>query len=85
MAGTHEGGQKAAETRRENDPDAFRKMGEKGAASRSEESRHEAAVKAAETRKDNDPDAFKKMGEKGGQHSHGGRGNDDDDNRKEKE
>jgi general stress protein YciG len=30
MSGTKEGGQKAAETRKENDPDAFKKMGEKG-------------------------------------------------------
>jgi hypothetical protein len=35
MTGTTEGGKKAAETRKENDPQAFEKMGEKGGQSKS--------------------------------------------------
>jgi general stress protein YciG len=30
MAGTTEGAEKAAQTRKQHDPDAFKKMGEKG-------------------------------------------------------
>jgi hypothetical protein len=34
MAGTHEGAEKAAETRKEKDPQTFEKMGEKGGSSK---------------------------------------------------
>jgi uncharacterized protein len=60
---------KAAETRKQHDPDAFRKMGEKGAEARHAKSQEEESAiarKAAETRKRNDPEAFEKMGKKGG-------------------
>src|SRR3989338_2999806 len=60
---------KAAETRRENDPNAFSKMGKAGAEARHSKSPEEEsaiAKKAAETRKQHDPEAFRKMGEKGG-------------------
>lgn len=61
---------KAAQTRKEADPEAFRKMGEKGAEARhakSPEEESEIARKAAQTRKEHDPDAFSEMGRKGGQ------------------
>ncbi len=60
---------KAAQTRKENDPEAFSKMGKMGAEARhnkTEEEESEIAKKAARTRKELDPDAFKKMGHEGG-------------------
>lgn len=77
MAGTEEGGRKAAETRKEHDPHAFEKMGHAGAQARHSKSPEEEsaiAKRAAQTRKEHDPEAFSKMGEKGGSakrsHSH---------------
>jgi uncharacterized protein len=70
MSGTKEGGVKAAETRKEHDPDAFKKMGHLGGEARKEhhssEELSEQAKRFAETRKEHDPDAFKKMGHLGG-------------------
>jgi|GEM_PF-2143716 len=73
MAGTSEGSKKAAETRKQEDPNAFKNMGQKGAEARQEQHSHEElseiAKRSAETRKQEDPDAFRKMGQKGGSHS----------------
>jgi hypothetical protein len=70
MSGTKEGGVKAARTRKEHDPDAFKKMGHAGGEARkeqySEKELSEQSKRAAETRKEHDPEAFKKMGQKGG-------------------
>lgn len=73
MAGTHQGGTKAAETLHQKDPNFYSNIGHKGAEARNEkyshEDRSEISKRAAETRKEHDPDAFKKMGQKGGSSS----------------
>jgi hypothetical protein len=75
MAGTSEGSRKAADVRRKEGPEAFKKMGEQGAHARHDKSPEEElriAREAAETRKKKDPEAFQKMGEKGGRSSGSG-------------
>lgn len=65
----------ATATRKEHNPDAFKKMGQAGAEARhnkNPEEESQIAKKAAETRKSEDPNAFKDMGRKGGS-SRGGR------------
>lgn len=80
MTGTPEGGKKAAETRKEHDPEAFKKMGEKGG--------HESSGrKAMETRAEREGksvhDVAAGMGRKGGQHSGGGHANEDENDENE--
>ena len=69
MAGTSEGGKKAAETRGH---DEMADMGRKGGESLASdtEKKSEASKKAAETR---GHDEMADMGRKGGEHSHGGK------------
>lgn len=66
MAGTSEGGKKAAETRKKHDADAFKKMGEQGGHASS-------GKKAMETRAQNagksTHEVASEMGRKGGQSS----------------
>ena len=58
-------------------------MGKEGAQARHNKSPEEEsaiAQKAAQTRKEHDPEAFSKMGQKGGQHSHGGKNREEEEN-----
>jgi hypothetical protein len=78
MAGTGEGGKKAAE----HTPDEVKsERGRKGAEALNadQEKKSAASHKAAETRKKEDPEAFQKMGQKGGSHSQGGSGKQEND------
>lgn len=68
MAGTSEGGKKAAQTRGR---ESLSEAGKKGAASISHETRVEAGKKAAQTR---GHESLSEAGRKGGERSHGGRG-----------
>ena len=57
-------------TRKEHDPESFRKMGQEEAKVRHNKTHQEEsqiARKAASTRKERDPEAFRKMGRLGGQ------------------
>lgn len=84
MAGTPEGGRKAAE---HTDPQVKSERGRQGAEALNAdpEKKSAAAQKAAETRKKENPDAFKEMGHEGGikggkaggQQSHGGKGSEE--------
>lgn len=68
---------KSAETRKAKDPDAFRKMGQKGAEVRHNKTAYEEseiARRAAAKRKERDPDTFRKMGREGGIAPHVTRG-----------
>jgi uncharacterized protein len=66
MAGTSEGGKKAAETRGQ---ESLSQTGKKGAQSIDHETRVEAGKKAAETR---GHESLSQGGRKGGENSHGG-------------
>lgn len=70
MAGTLEGGKKAAETRGH---EGMGDMGRQGAETLNadQQKKSAAAQKAADTRKKEDPQAFQKMGEKGGSQTQG--------------
>ena len=68
---------KSAATRKAKDPDAFRKMGRKGAVARHNKSpveESDIARRAAAKRKERDPDTFRKMGRDGGRAPHVSRG-----------
>ncbi len=80
MAGTREGGQKAAVTREQHDPGSLSRAGEKGG--------HEHSGKQAlETRARNEGksvhDVAAAMGRAGGKHSHGERSKDSKQNEEE--
>ena len=71
MTGTKEGGQKAAETRKEHDSESFSKMGQKGGKA-DHGDRSASARKAAETVEEREPGFHSRIGQKGGESSHGG-------------
>ena len=71
MAGTHEGGKKAAAHR---DPEELREAGRKGGQAVSHESHVKAGKISAEKA---GPEGMAERGRKGGQASHGGRGQGD--------